>query len=315
MKLEDIRQLWIRLWFAKISPAPICLFRICLGFLLFISTALMAPDITTFFGGNPIISSATIHQWEPASFSLFYLLPESDTTSRALYLTLLISSFSLMVGFFTRLSTIATFVLLVSFHNRLPCIFNGADMVMRQQAFLLIFAPAGAMYSVDAWFKQRSDQIDSTNLQCERWPLLLLQLQLAAVYCQTFCAKIVCDQWLDGTALYYATHLHEYTRLSIPFLFDQMWFCKLGTYATLFVEFALWTLIWIKEFRYPVLLAGIALHVGIDLTMFIGLFSYTMMISYILFVDPKHVLSFVKTLTGAFSRLTARAARGRKAWV
>ena len=293
---------WHQFWFKQVSPAPLCVFRILFGSLVFITSLLLAPDLAGFFGENAVISVETIKRWSPDSFSLFFLLPASDLTALFLFACLLIASLSLCIGFKTRLNAIIVFLCLVSFHNRLPCIFNGADMVLRQQAFLLIFAPSGAMYSIDALFKVTKEQ--ELEPSCDAWPIILLQLQLTAVYCQAFWTKAQCPEWWDGRSIYYAAHLVEYGRLSLPAMFDNLEFCALLGWGTLFIELTLWTLIWFKPTRYFALLLGTLLHIGIESTLSIGLFSYAMISSYALFLDEMTIITLVERLTKPVLRVT-----------
>ena len=65
------------------------------------------------------------------------------------------------------------------------------------------------------------------------------------------------------------------------------------TWGALFIEFALGTLVWIKELRYPVIFGGVLLHLGIEFTMTIGFFEWMMMFSFLLFVDSEHLEVYV----------------------
>ena len=66
------------------------------------------------------------------------------------------------------------------------------------------------------------------------------------------------------------------------------------------IELALCTLVWIKEFRYPALLLGFLLHLGIECTLiFIPLLQYLMIASYLLFIEPAHLskaIDYIKSL-------------------
>jgi hypothetical protein len=60
------------------------------------------------------------------------------------------------------------------------------------------------------------------------------------------------------------------------------------TYGTLAVEFSIGVLVWNRRLRPYVLLAGIALHLSIELTMRIGFFSWAVLVAYLAFVPPEH---------------------------
>jgi membrane protease YdiL (CAAX protease family) len=59
------------------------------------------------------------------------------------------------------------------------------------------------------------------------------------------------------------------------------------TYAVMVAEFAAGSLIWWRRVRYPVLLAAMGLHFGINLTMQFPVFQYVMMASLLTFVYPE----------------------------
>ncbi len=65
---------------------------------------------------------------------------------------------------------------------------------------------------------------------------------------------------------------------------------------TLAIELALFTLIWWKKTRYPVLLLGTIFHMCIDITMNIPVFEYIMIASYINFLKPVDVFTCVSKL-------------------
>jgi hypothetical protein len=75
-------------------------------------------------------------------------------------------------------------------------------------------------------------------------------------------------------------------RFPVP-TFHHLFIYQTLTWMTLLIEFALGALVWFKELRYPVLLAGICLHLGIEYAMNIPLFELMAMATYINFVEPE----------------------------
>jgi len=286
-------------WFAPVSPAPVCLFRIVYGLLVLITGLLLSPDLLTWFGSHPVISTQTIHDWEmsEARFSIFFLFPSSDTVALAVYAALMLSATCLTLGLFTRFSAFVVFICLCSFDQRMACIMNSGDTLLRLEAFLLIFSEAGALYSLDRMHLRSSNTTPLNLVSGSPWAQRLLQLQLAGVYAQTFFTKIVHSQWLDGTALYNCSRLTDFSRLPFPILFDHLWVYQILCWLTLLIELALFTLVWWKKTRYLVLLIGTLFHLCIDVTMNIPVFEYIMIASYINFLEPADVLNFVRKIT------------------
>jgi Vitamin K-dependent gamma-carboxylase len=265
---------------------------------------LLAPDLLNFFGSDGLVSVSSIHQYEHGPrFSIFFLLPASNSMVICIFSLLVLVSIMVMVGLYTRLNLVILFLCLVSFHHRNVLIFNSGDTLLRVLGFILIFSPAGDMFSLD-YLRRRVKSAcypDQWNLIDSGWSKRLLQLQIAAVYCQSVFAKLSTETWWNGTAVYYTSRLEEFSRFQIPFVFDHLWTCNILTWGTLVVEFSLFTLIWIREFRYYVLFAGVLLHIGIDLSMNIPLFEYIMIASYIIFVEPQHLRPSIDLISAAFA--------------
>jgi hypothetical protein len=116
------------------------------------------------------------------------------------------------------------------------------------------------------------------------------------VYFATVLFKLKGHDWVDGTAVYYTSRLENFQRIILPVVFEEKNFIKIMTWSALFIEFSLATLIWIREMRKWVLMAGLLLHLGIELTMSIGCFEWLMMGAYVLFLDASDVKRFLSFL-------------------
>ncbi|MCB9469788.1 MAG: HTTM domain-containing protein [Candidatus Obscuribacterales bacterium] len=286
ISLKTPATLWYRLWFEPQSPAPICMFRILLAAIVFLSSLTWAPDLFTWFGYDGIVSVETMRQYEEFNrLSLLDWLPPDNRFVLSLYVLLLLSALSLMVGFKSRLSALILFICLASFHHRNLLIFHSGDTLMRVCLFLLLFGPIDRMYAIDSRGKAPA--------QASPWVQNLLRFQIAIVYAHSFFSKMEGSTWWDGTAIYYALHMEDFYRFPVPLLFDNIMTVKLATWSTLVIELALWTLIWIRGLRYYVLAAGVILHLGIDWSMNLPFFEDLMIASYVLFLKPEDIERFV----------------------
>jgi hypothetical protein len=177
----------------------------------------------------------------------------------------------------------------MSFFNRFPMLLDSGDKLLVQLGIILAVSPAGEMYSIDSWLKKRSAEGYLQSKTCAPWAQRLMQVLITMIYCKVFWIKCCGTPWWDGTAVYYAVHMDAFRGLPVPYVFDHLWTAKLLTWGTLLIEFSLWTLIWIKEFRYWVLLVGVVFHLGIDWAMYIPLFEYTIIFAYVSFLEPADV--------------------------
>ncbi|MGD9511678.1 MAG: HTTM domain-containing protein, partial [Geminicoccaceae bacterium] len=185
------------------------------------------------------------------------------------------------------------FVGLVSIGHRNPLILHGGDTLLRIIAFYLILAPAGAALSVDRLIGLARGTAPAQPPLAPPWAQRLLQLQVAFVYAMTVLLKLKGGAWVDGTALYYTSRLEEFHRFPMPFVADSMLLVNLLTYWTLATELSLAFLIWVPGLRKFVLINGVLLHLGIEYSMNVPLFAFTMIIAYITFVDVEGAWQWV----------------------
>ncbi len=289
--MNQLRRDWNDAFFAMKPATPLGLFRIAFGLIVFTWCLLLIPDLRTWFSEQGLFTLAAMRAFgmDNLGFSLLRNVTDFRITEAA-FVLLMAAAAMLCAGYKTRLASIVVFVLLTSFHHRDLIIMNGGDTLQRNLAFLLIFADSGAACSVDRLIRiGRGEELASDTPMIEVWPLRLLQLQIAAVYISTVGSKVSGSHWPSGDALYYALHLTDLRRFSLFGLENQRWFFSFLTFATLAIEFSLGALVWVPRLRGYVLLMGVLLHGGIEYTMIVPLFSYTMMASYLTFVYPHWV--------------------------
>ena len=290
ISLKDIIRGWNRFFFEPQSPLPIALFRILFGLVVVANQALIIPDVNAWFSNEGVISFATGRKLAGgAGFNLFNWLPQTYFAVWVIFLISLLSAISMTFGFFTRTSTILLFLALVTLHHRNSLILNSGDTFMRIAIFFMIFSQAGAALSLDRLIRVARGKESGEPAPKEPWAMRLIQVQLAFVYLYTFIWKAMGAMWLSGTAVYYTSRISDFWRFPVPYIFEHMWTIKLWTWATLLIEFALAVLIWIKELRYWVLLAGVMLHLGIEYSMNIPLFGFIMIATYVTFIEPEHL--------------------------
>lgn len=281
---------WNDFFYSKTDGSNLCLFRIFFGFFLLINGLSLVPDFHVWYGIGPesfLPIKDSFALYSDFRINLFKVLSPTETAAWFIMLSYIVSSFMLMIGCKTRMASIICFITLTSLQNRNYTILNSGDTVMRCMLFLMMFAPAHVLYSVDAWMQEKKGKPFSTEVSYTS--IRLLQIQFSMVYLATTLFKFKGLDWVDGTAIYYTARLENFQRIPLPIIFDYAFLVKSITWGTLFVEFAMGTLVWVKEFRKWVLLMGILLHIGIEITMSIGVFEWVMMSSYLLFFSAEEL--------------------------
>jgi hypothetical protein len=308
MTFRRVLKGWDRFLFRPISPLPIALYRILFGCLVITDALLLLPDLNVFLGESGILPmAAAIEAARTPRLNVLAWLPNQPTFLYGLFAVFVAASVSLTFGLFTRLSAAVVFVCLATIHHRNMAVLNAGDTFLRLASFYLIFSAAGRALSVDRWLRvRRGAEPPGEPLPAPPWAQRLIQLQLALAYVATFCWKLTGHTWVDGTAVYYATRLTEFSRFPVPYLFDHLWTIKLLTWGTLALELALGTLVWFRDVRYPVLLAGLLLHLGLEYSLNIQLFQWVTVAPYVLFIDPRDLR---RAWTWASQRLFRRQRR------
>ena len=277
--------------FAPVDPLPLGLFRLALGLVLLVRLFTLCLEFNPLFTPNSLVSledsrllsgSSWIEPVPYIGWNLFGL--SASPTWAALLLVLYgFSALALMLGWRTRLATLLVFLLTVSTHRREPIIWTGGDFLLQIFAFWLLFVPAGAALSVDAWRRQ---QVRAAEPVVRSWALRLLQAQLALVYLSTLLLKLGTASWKDGTALFHTWQLPHYARPWSASLATVPGLSEVGTFGTMLFELAFPVFIWSRRCRPWLLLLGVTFHLGIELTFRAGPFSWVMLAAYIPFLAP-----------------------------
>lgn len=309
MSLKNLWSTWNDFWFGEGSPLPVALFRIAIGLLVVYFTILFSPEAGTFFGQHAIVQPETTGNWMHApELNVLTFLPPDDVWLYRLLVLLAISGLCLALGVFSRLSAFICFLLILSLDSRNHFVLHTGDKIMCESLLYLVFSRCGETLSFkrlwQVWRLRNPDfgPVKNGSLFGQR----LIQVQLAIVYWGAFTSKLHGKTWMDGTAVYFAAHLIQFQRFQVPYLLDQLWASKLLTWGTLVLEFSLCFLIWIKEFRYPLLLAGVIFHLGLDWVMVIPLFQPIMLSCYLCFVDSADFAYLAAACRTQVAKLTGK---------
>jgi hypothetical protein len=269
---------WDRFWFAPQPTVSLSLLRIAFGALVLVWAASLAPDVGAFFTPSGISAEAVGTGW-----GVLRVLPYASA-AWALLVVLMAAAIALALGFCTRLSAVVVLVGVMSFERRNPLVFNAGDGLIRIIAFYLALAPAGASLSVDRLRRARRHFWEFPARA--PWALRLMQIQLSVIYLSSVWEKLHGSSWRDGTAVAYALQLQDLQRFPMPAV-AYTWapVVALLTWGTLAAELSIGALVWTR-LRLPVLVAGVAMHIGFAYALRIGFFSAAMCVLYLAFLPP-----------------------------
>ena len=283
------RHAWEEFWFAPMDAATLGLVRIAFGFVVFLWTLSMAPDLGAFFSSHGLVGDAA-----PAREWWQWTLLDADRSEyavAALWVALMLASLGVLAGWHARVSSAVVFVALTSLERATPYVFNSGDTLLRLAALYLMLAPAGAAFSLD--HRRGAGAITSHP----RWSIRLMQIQVTVMYVSTVWSKLHGSAWIDGTAVSYSLRLPDVARFPAPDILASSAIAgQIATYGTILVEAGVAVLIWCPRTRTAALLAGVALHVCIDITLRVGFFSLAVLVFYLSFLDPERVRAMAATV-------------------
>lgn len=256
--------------------------------------------------------------WGPGSFwaeplrersEFGFLLSLFSTDSPLLftlfYLALIGVAVAVVIGWRTRLMTIALVLGMPALVERADILGNQGDNIARIGLLFMVFMTTNAHWSVDARRRRRRVADNLTPAQKLWWghPILpdwittlLHNAALVALACQVFILytasalyKVQGDLWQAGTALHYPLSLHEYgvfpwlnsMLTTNPFLLTAL------TYFSVYVQLFFAVALLHPVSRRLVLIGVICLHGGIAVLMGLPWFSLAMLAFDAIFVSSR----------------------------
>jgi predicted DCC family thiol-disulfide oxidoreductase YuxK len=290
-------------FFTPTSPTPMALARIFIGLVVLQDLVIhLLPDFALYYGDHAILSTPALltKYWGFQSFfDLMLVLPSGEHWRLLFFILLIITAFFMTIGLWSRFSMVFVWLGLMSLDSHFELNQNDGDVFLRLAVMILACSNAGDAFSIDNLLRAFRQDWRLTGFGprlSSPWAQRWLQLQLAFVYSQTFFAKLSGKHWIDGWAVYFASRYDDCQRFMLPVVFDTPFIVKSLTWGTLLIEFSLWTLVWFKELRYWVLLSGILLHMGIEMTMNLPMFEWVIMFSYFAFVEPEDLAKVMNYL-------------------
>lgn len=296
---------WDRFWFTPRSPFLLSLLRVTTGLFLLYSHLVLATQLLAFLGPNSWIHpelSRQLHDgtFGPNDWGRSYL---SYVSSPALlwshHIVTLFVTLCMTIGFLTRFTLPAAWLLQLMYIHRLTGALFGLDQIITYMAMYLALAPCGSFFSVDSrirralvnkgtlspfyqWLFPGPSPTIATNIVTR-----LLQIHLCVIYLFGGLAKARGQTWWDGTAMWFAVANYEYQSINMTWLARYPRVFSSLTHVTLFWEVFYCFLVWPKILRPITLGVAVAVHGGIALFLGMATFGLAMITANAIFIDPE----------------------------
>lgn len=287
---------WNGFWFVPMAADTLALMRILVGSMLVYTHLAWTLELQTFFDATGTAAVPTGYRGMfPHTASVNFVWSHFDFGSSfawrwGSHLVGLIIFCAFMAGWWTRGTSILSFLLVVSYANRASGALFGLDQVNAFLTLYLSISGCGSRWSMDHFFKMRrglpiNDYLSVRNTIATR----LIQLHLCIVYLFAGLGKLQGNLWWNGEAIWGALASYEYQTLDLTFLCHWMWLVNLLTYVTVAWEIAYPFLIWSKLTRPIFLIVAVAVHLGIGLAMGMLTFGLIMIYANVSFIPSQTV--------------------------
>lgn len=301
---EAIRQ---TLGFDRRSMA---VFRICLGLMILVDLLLRSQTLTAMYTDDGYFTRDLAEAMnkliendngvEHTTYWSLHHISGSYEFQVFLFWVAAVFAVMLILGAWTRVATIASWLLIASLQVRNPLILTSGDTLLKMMVFWSMFIPLGSIWSVDAWRRKKDPPKQSYVASVATFGMMV------QLFCMYFFAGLAKwnDIWHTGVAMEYVLRLNIYTNSLGQSLLAYPTMLKLVTWATLWGELILpWfmfvpaliiraygvSLLYIPgtALRIFLIVAFWMLHTSIAMSMDIGLFCYISMLAWLPMIPGK----------------------------
>jgi hypothetical protein len=321
-------QAWIQFWDRREAPTTLALVRILVAAallgdlltarLLGLVDAVWAPPPVGVGWGALVNDPPAVVRW----------LGASAHTAELTYLVAVVSIALVLIGAATQVSAVVFVLASAQLSYLAPDSDRGIDVLLRIAVAVLALSGAHARWSVDAWWRRRRGRPAIDEIPA--WPRYLLFAQMIWLYFSAGHNKGDAD-WGPGggfSALSIILCDPHYARFDAGWVAGIYPLLQLGTLATMAFEFGAplmlaftyWNLTadrpgrlrrWSNRLRlrWLWLAIGVTFHLGIAVTMRLGMFPYGALALYPVFLDPDELSRawrWLRARTGGTARAGVR---------
>jgi len=279
-------------------------FRMGMGGLLVADVLLRSRNFHFFYTDRGAVPLDLAMSLAPEHAVSFYFLSGSWHATAALFLAQLIAGVFLIIGWRTRSVAVLSFLLVASLCHRNVLVTSYSDILLLQLLFFALFLPLGERWSIDAMRRKHAPRPQVVGLAS-----FLILLQMVLMYLVNGYHKHQDSLWQSGEALPVILAHDSITFPLGDFLGQFTAFLTIGGLfwlSLLTVSFLL--LLLTDRSRTVVVVAFVATHALLAVTVRIGEFSYVAMAGLLLFLPAVFWRDIDRVcLTSGFPMATWRA--------
>lgn len=258
------------------SPAPLGLFRILIAGFALIQAFTWYPDWQAFFGRDAWIqweiSQALSQPWNPHLGKIYELLAPLGISEEGLvqgfFWIYVLCTTGLLIGWFTRLWAILTWLCHYAIMSTIPTFVYGVDIFLQIALFYIMVMPVAKAFSLDV----RLGRVSREPSWGVTMSIRVLQIHICLAYLSAGYEKMLAAEWWDGNVLWRSLVQPDFRQFDLTWIASHPWIAKALSWFTMIIETGYCVGMWIPRVRIFWLAGIISLHIGIGL--FLGLYFF-----------------------------------------
>jgi hypothetical protein len=265
------------------NAAPLAIFRLFFGLMMFAS-------ILRFWANGWIEKLYLVPKFHFSYFGFSWVKPIGDYTY-LLFIICGVSAIFVAIGYKYRVAIITFFLSFLYIELMDKTTYLNHYYFISIVSFLLIFLPANAYFSLDAFVQKKQYKL------VPKWTIDSIKLMLVIIYLTAGFVKLNSD-WL-----FRAMPLKIWlpSKYDLPFigenLMQQNWFHFAMSWSGMLYDLVIPFLLLYKRTRFVAFLFVVFFHVFTRVLFPIGMFPYIMIVSALIFFDARlhnKIINFIK---------------------
>jgi len=234
---------WDAFWFTPRDGKMLGLIRLLTGLIVFYTHLVWTPLLHRFLGADGMIPGSYRRDFFGSGFAWSHFdWIASPEILMGVHIIALIVMLLFALGFWTRVTGIATALLVISYANRATGALFGLDQIAGFLTLYLALSNCGGSFSLAARLGLGSSP--AHNSIRNNIAIRLMQIHLCIVYLFAGLGKCQGETWWNGEAIWGAVASFEYQTIDMTWIADHMWLVSLITLVTLVFEVGYVALIW-----------------------------------------------------------------------
>ena len=181
---------------------------------------------------------------------------------------------------------------------------------------LLLFLPGYLPLSIDGLLlRRRGQSVPPCSSRVVAYRAALIFFGVGLVYFDSAIWKFGDPMWLKGLGFWYPCTLPHTGWSDLSLLFGNEWIARGASYLVLVFETLFLVLLPFRSMRWPLIIVGLVLHVGIIVSLPIPLFGFDVLAVYWLLVPDEFYRRFFKNETAMTSGTFAGQSVARLSFV